>query len=182
MIDSAQAADLLRSDPQWSHAVTNLRDLKRDHVAEAQTRALNYAAEYNNARGAMIVDVVASRQRRYTTRVRKIVADWKSHNTEQTIAWLANRPLQRELYGLSDNEVTTIHDVANRLCASAAQEELTATDEEDQICRAWADRYGAFEHAPGSILSSVRSRGSAWHCSPMHGCAQVPMPSNPTSG
>lgn len=58
---------------------------------------------------------VASRQRRYSTRVRKIVGDWKARNDEHTIAWLADHPVERELYGLSENEVTTIHEVANRL-------------------------------------------------------------------
>lgn len=33
-----------------------------------------------------------------------------------------------ELYGLSENEVTTIHERANRLCAFATQEGLTAPD------------------------------------------------------
>jgi hypothetical protein len=180
MIDSSQAADLLRSDPRWSHAVQNLRDLNCAHSAEEQTRALNYAAEFNNARGAMLVDVVASRRRRYTTRVRNIVANWKARNAEHTIAWLANHPLQRETYGLSDNEVTTIHEVANRLCGFATQEGLTATDEEDQLCRGWADRYGAFEHAFRLDPVVGSAKGSAWRFSPMHGCAQVAMPSSPT--
>jgi uncharacterized protein with LGFP repeats len=136
MIDSAQVAGLLRADPQWSHAVEKLRELIRDYGAEAHTRARNYAAEYGNARGAMIVDVVASRQRRYTKRVRNIVSDWKAHNAEHTIAWLATNPLQREIYGLSNNEVGTIHEVANRLCGFAAQVGLTTADEEDELCRA----------------------------------------------
>ncbi|BBY92309.1 hypothetical protein MGALJ_19780 [Mycobacterium gallinarum] len=163
MIESSQAVDLLRSDPQWRHAVANLRDLKRDHGAHAETRAQNYAAEYDNARGAMIVDVVASRQRRYSTRVRKIVADWKARNAEHTIAWLATQPLQRELYGLSDGEVTTIHEVANQLCAFVSREGITAREEEDRLCRIWADRYGAIEHAPrlDPVVGSVKGIGLA---------------------
>lgn len=154
---------LLRSHPQWKVAVKNLRDLNRAHGKEAQTRSLNYAAEYENSRGAMVVDVVASRQRRYTTRVRNIVADWKSRNAEHTIAWLANHPLQREKYGLSENEVTTISDVAERLRAFAAQEGLTAADQEDELCRVWDDRFGAFEHAPklDPIVGSVKGIGLA---------------------
>jgi hypothetical protein len=71
-------ADLFHSDPSWDSAVENLRDLESEYAEEAQARALGYAAAYDGARGAMIVDVVASRQRRYKSRVTGIVSDWKA--------------------------------------------------------------------------------------------------------
>lgn len=111
----------------------------------------------------MIVDVVASRQRRYQTRVMQIVSDWKNANAEHTIAWLADHRLHREDYGLSESEVDTIQEVAKRLCSFAAQEGLPAPGQEDQVCRLWADRYGPFEHAPklDPVVGSVKGIGLA---------------------
>lgn len=159
----AEIPDLFRSSPDWRGAVERLLDLEREHGEEARTRALNYAAVYSGARGAMIVDVVASRQRRYQTRVMQIVSDWKNANAEHTIAWLADHRLERDRYGLSDNEVDTIQEVAKRLCSFAAQEGLTAPVQEDQVCRLWADRYGPFEHAPklDPVVGSVKGIGLA---------------------
>ena len=76
---------------------------------------------------------------------------------------LAPEPGERQRYGLSDREVDTIHEVANRLRAFAAQERLTTAEQEDRLCRAWADRYGAFEHAPmlDPVVGSVKGIGLA---------------------
>ena len=111
----------------------------------------------------MVVDVVASRQRRNTSRVTGIVSDWKAQNAEHTIAWLADHRLKHQKYGLSESEVDTIHEVASRLCAFASQEGLTTADQEDHLCRVWADRYGAFEHAPklDPVVGSVKGIGLA---------------------
>ncbi len=92
-------ADLFHSDPGWGCAVENLRGLESEHGEEAQARALGYAAAYDGARGAMIVDVVASRQRRYKSRVTGIVSDWKAQNAEHTMAWLADHRLEHQRYG-----------------------------------------------------------------------------------
>ncbi len=163
LVSVGKIADLFHSDRSWDSAVENLRGLESEYGEEAQARALNYAAVYSGARGAMIVDVVASRQRRYQSRVIQIVSDWKNANAEHTIAWLADHRLEREDYGLSDNEVDTIQEVAKRLCSFAAQQGLTAPDQEDQVCRLWADRYGAFEHAPmlDPVVGSVKGIGLA---------------------
>jgi len=156
-------ADLFHSDPSWDSAVENLRGLESEYGEEAQARTLGYAAAYDGARGAMIVDVVASRQRRYKSRVTGIVSDWKAQNAEHTIAWLADHRLEHQRYGLSDREVDTIHEVANRLRAFAVREGLTTAEQEDRLCRAWADRYGAFEHAPmlDPVVGSVKGIGLA---------------------
>ena len=123
----------------------------------------SYAAAYDGARGAMIVDVVASRQRRYTSRVTGIVSDWKVQNAEHTIAWLADHRLEHQRYGLSDGEVDTIHEVANRLRAFAAQEGLTTAEQEDRLCRVWADGCGASGTAPklDPVIGSVKGIGLA---------------------
>ncbi len=155
-------ADLFHSDRSWDSAVENLRGLESEYGEEAQARALNYAAVYSGARGAMIVDVVASRQRRYQSRVIQIVSDWKNANAEHTIAWLADHRLEREDYGFSDNEVDTIQEVAKRLCSFAAQKGNWRT-RKIKVCRLWADRYGAFEHALklDPVVGSVKGIGLA---------------------
>ncbi len=63
----------------------NLRALKESHGEQAEEAAAEYANAYKGCRGAMIVDVVASRQRRYLRRVKPMVADWMSANEEHTI-------------------------------------------------------------------------------------------------
>lgn len=154
---------LLRADPAWSPAVANLTALKLSNGAQAEADADAYVGVYEGCRGAMIVDVIASRQRSYKKRVQPMVAIWKAANEDHTIAALAENRLDAVRYGLSQAEVETIATVAQRFREFANAEGLTAPTGEDELCRVWAERYGPFEHAPrlDPVVGSVKGIGLA---------------------
>lgn len=157
------ALDPLRADPAWEPAVARLGDLKQSGSAQAKSAAAAYVGVYAGRRGAMIVDVVASRQRSYTKRVRPMVANWMAASPEHTIAALAANRLDAAQYGLSEAEVETIATVAQRFREFAEAEGLSATADEDQLCLVWAERYGPFAHAPrlDPVVGSVKGIGLA---------------------
>jgi hypothetical protein len=157
------ALKLLRRQPAWDTAVANLRTLHGAHGEDAQRNAEDYAAVYSGCRGAMIVDVVASRQRRYVTRVKETVAKWRAENDEHTISWLAEHPLEHAQYGLAAAEVDTIHSVALSMGNFMAEQGLSGPDGEDEACRRWADGCGPFDHAPrlDPIVGAVEGIGIA---------------------
>ena len=72
-------------------------------------------ASYAGKRGAMVVDVITSRQRQYSTRVVKIVRDWTSAVPEATLNELAANPLDKKFYGLREGESESITNVAKGL-------------------------------------------------------------------
>lgn len=157
------ALGLLRADAAWEPAVARLRELKQSGGAQAEAAAADYVGVYAGRRGAMIVDVVASRQRSYVKRVRPMVAAWVTAHQEPTITVLAANRLDAAQYGLSEAEVETIATVAQRFREFAEAEGLTATADEDQLCLRWAERYGPFEHAPrlDPVVGSVKGIGLA---------------------
>jgi hypothetical protein len=157
------ALELLRADPAWEPAVLRLKDLKKASGAQAESSANAYVGVYAGQRGAMILDVVASRQRSYTKRVRPMVATWLAANPEHTVVALAANRLDAAQYGLSEAEVETIATVAQRFREFAEAEGLTAAADEDQLCLRWAQRYGPFEHAPrlDPVVGSVKGIGLA---------------------
>ena len=61
----ARVLDVLRDRPEWPTAMERLRQLYTRGGAAAQEAAVGYDQKYARQRGAMVVDVVASRQRNY---------------------------------------------------------------------------------------------------------------------
>lgn len=159
----AEAIELLRADPAWGPAVARLAELTSTRLKQAQASADDYVGVYAGRRGAMIIDVVASRQRSYTKRVKPMVAAWLDANPEHTITALAANRLSAAQYGLSEAEVETIATVAQRFRQFAEEEGITAPADEDGLCRLWADRFGPFEHAPrlDPVVGSVKGIGLA---------------------
>jgi hypothetical protein len=157
------ALELLRTDAAWEPAVARLRDLNQSGGAQAEAAAAAYVGIYEGRRGAMIVDVVASRQRSYKKRVEPMVAAWVAAHAEPTITALAENRLDAAQYGLSEAEVETIASVAQRFREFAEAEGLPAATDEDQLCLRWAQRYGPFEHAPrlDPVVGSVKGIGLA---------------------
>ena len=159
-----EIVELLReTDANWDSAIANLRALQKSHGAKAEADAAGFVSVYDGCRRAMIVDVVASRQRRYHQRVAPMVADWKAANTEHSIAALAGKRLDASQFGLAGQEVDTIAIAAQRFRKFAAEEGITDPDDEDRLCRLWADRYEPFEHAPklDPVVGSVKGIGPA---------------------
>jgi hypothetical protein len=91
----------------------------------------------------MVFDVVASRQRKYTSRVRPLVARWCEMVGNPSLAQLASRPLRAGEFGLQGTEPDTMRTVAANLLAFG--EDLRVS--EDEGCRAWALGVEGLEHA-----------------------------------
>lgn len=158
-----QVLERLRKFPWWDGAADTLRKFANDHGDRAEAEARTYASVYTAKRGAMVVDVVASRQRTYQTRVKAIVAKWEGSNQEHSINWLAEHPLVAAQYGLSEDEAVTIHNVANNLRAFTASQGLRGPGGEDAACGIWASGCGELEHAPrlDPVVGCVKGVGIA---------------------
>lgn len=127
----------------WAEAVENLKDLAASAGESAQAAAADYANVYQGRRGAMVVDVVTSRRRKYDTRVLPLVARWESQASDSSLRSLAAEPLAAQDYGLTSTEPATIQTVAANLSKFATDQGAS----EDDGCRLWAQQVEELEHA-----------------------------------
>lgn len=134
---------MLRQREGWADAVENLKQLTASHGRTAQSAAADYANVYEGRRGAMVVDVVASRQRKYKARVLPLVAKWESKVSDPSLRSLADEPLATQDYGFKDTEPATIRTVAANLVKFATDLRVS----EDEGCRLWAQGVEELEHA-----------------------------------
>ena len=123
--------------------MARLRRLYAQGGAAAQKEAAQYGQKYAGQRGAMVVDVVASRRRNYLSKVRHIVNAWREEAREPTLAWLAANPPDGARLGLMASEPETMRQVAENLVAFASSRRL----DEDTGCRTWAEEVDGLEHA-----------------------------------
>src|SRR5699024_11762210 len=93
---------LLRKREGWSEAVAKLRDLAESSGDDARRAADAYARVYEGRRGAMVFDVVASRQRNYPKRVIPMVARWEDVVPEPTLSALRSEEHTSELQSRFD--------------------------------------------------------------------------------
>lgn len=158
-VREARVLDVLRERPEWPAAAERLRRLYAQGGAAAQEEAARYGQKYAGQRGAMVVDVVASRQRKYLSKVRRIVNGWREEGREPTLAWLAANPPDRARLGLMASEPETMRQVAENLVAFASGRGL----DEDEGCRTWAEEVDGLEHAHGldPIVGGVSGIGPA---------------------
>lgn len=159
-MDNPSAALLiLRENAFWTDATTNLAELFARQGQTAHSRASDYAKVYADRRGSMVVDVVASRQRRYVGRVLKIVERWEADSPNTSLRTLADCGIDARTYGLQDAECTTIKTVATNLSEFGSEMGLT----DNEACKAWADRCEGVEHAPSldPVVGNVKGIGPA---------------------
>jgi hypothetical protein len=95
---------VLRQRPEWPRAVDQLRTLADERGVQARTDARGYGQRYAEQRGAMVVDVVTSRQRRYIQRVLPLVERWTHDHQPPTLRTLMKRPPDAAAYGLQPAE------------------------------------------------------------------------------
>lgn len=150
---------MLRQREGWPAAIENLKHLAERSGDTAQAAAAEYANKYEGRRGAMVVDVVASRQRRYDTRVLPLVADWEAKAPDSSLRSLVAETMSAREYGLKDTEPGTIRTVATNLVEFAANLGVS----EDEGCRLWAQGVEGFEHAHklDPVVGSVSGIGPA---------------------
>jgi hypothetical protein len=113
----------------------------------AQKLAATYASRYNNRRGAMVVDVVASAARNYDRVEQAIVPGFErfAHN-KPTLEALAKTDLaQLKTLGLRANEPNTMIEVAKGLMQFGSERKITG---DDAICRAWGEYAEEWRRTP----------------------------------
>lgn len=137
--------DVLRDRPEWPAAVRRLRQLYAQGGTAAQEAAVRYGQKYAGQRGAMVIDVVASWQRNYLSKVRRMVDRWQEEADDPTLAWLAANPPARVRLGLMAREPETMRQVAENLAAFARSRGL----DEEEGCYLWAKEVDGLEHAHG---------------------------------
>jgi hypothetical protein len=158
-VRSDGALDVLRRRPGWALATDRLASLWETHGLEAESRAARYGGVYAGARGSMLLDVVASRQRPYQTRVLRLVEKWNSEFDRRSLAHLAEHGLHHNDWGLKAAEAVTIEAVARNLAAFAVAHGL----DEDAGCRLWAESVDQLQHAPklDPVVGSISGIGPA---------------------
>jgi hypothetical protein len=119
-------------------------EILRDYIGSIEGE-FPAEATYAGQRGAMVVDVITSRQRQYSTRVVKIVRDWADSVPEATLKELAANPLDKKLFGLREGESESITNVAKGLLKFGVD---FGIDDEDLICEIWATAVEEFRFAP----------------------------------
>jgi hypothetical protein len=134
---------VLRQRPEWRAAVGRLETLADERGRDAHVAAQRYATEYASRRGSMVIDVVASRQRRYVERVLPMVKRWEADHRSRTLEALAETPPDAATYGLLPSEPVTMQAIARNL----AQLNCDLKLDEDGGCRLWADSVRGLEHA-----------------------------------
>ncbi|GAB2776278.1 hypothetical protein GCM10027039_41910 [Terrabacter koreensis] len=149
---------VIRKRPGWAEAVERLQGLAADRGDGPHRAAEAYGAVYEGRRGAMVFDVILSRQRRYPSVVVPRVEKWATGG-EPSLARLAQNGVEASDFGLQRSEPATLQAVATNLLAYCRTEGLS----EDEGCRAWADRVQGLEHAPklDPVVGGVSGIGTA---------------------
>lgn len=150
---------LLRKRDGWTEGVANLKGLAERKGEEARRAAENYASVYEGRRGAMVFDVVASRQRKYTKRVRPLVSRWEGAASNSTLVAMVSTPLDASDYGLKAPEPSTMQTIAANLLSFAKEAGVS----EDEACRLWAEGVEGLQHAHklDPVVGSVSGIGPA---------------------
>ena len=133
-------SDWYTARPEFQAKLETLRDYIGSIEGEFPAEAT-----YAGKRGAMVVDVITSRQRQYSTRVVKIVRDWADSVPEATLKELARNPLDKKLFGLREGESESITNVAKGLLKFGVDFGIY---DEDLICEIWATAVEGFRFAP----------------------------------
>jgi hypothetical protein len=129
-------------DDLWGSAVEQLRSHSHDHITDARKSVDLFVRRYDGRRASMVVDVVISRQRRYTARVVPMVKEYETRNGHQSLAQLAESG--SALAGLRKGEDMTIRGVARGLVEFGASRQL---ESDDAVVRKWADATEGLEVA-----------------------------------
>lgn len=155
----SDALAALRRRPEWGPAVSRLRDLGARHGDEARHHAEGYGRTYEGRRGSMVIDVVLSRRRKYTSRVLPLVDRWQADNDEHSLHWLSAHEPAPERYGLRPGEPHTITTIARNMAAFADDLGIG----EDRACMQWATDVVGLQHAfrLDPVAGAVRGIGPA---------------------
>lgn len=135
------ASELVKAIPGWDEAMARLARLLDEREAEARAAAAGYATVYADRRAVMVFDVVASRQRKYGTRVQSLIREFTTTDSSQSLLALAEKP--PVVAGLQRDEPATMSTVAAGLIRYSEVHNLGI---EDGVL-AWARAAEPFRHA-----------------------------------
>ena len=123
-------------------------------LALAQKLAATYARRYNNRRGAMVVDVVASAARNYDRVEQTIVPGFErlAHNKPTLESLAKSGSAQLKTLGLRANEPNTMIEVAKGLMRFGSERNITG---DDAICRAWGEYAEEWRRTPKLVTFFV---------------------------
>jgi len=150
---------LITALPGYGEALRALVALRDDHGSEARQRAQEYGHVYSGQRGAMVVDVVASRQRRYEVRVRDgIVRDYVANVPDLGLRALATAP--PTWLPLRRGEAETMAEVASGLLRWG---ETQGLDADEGAVQSWAEASEAVRFSPSldAYVGSIKGIGPA---------------------
>lgn len=150
---------IMRKRPKWAEAVERLRDLAASRGDGPHRAAEEYGGIYKGSRGAMVFDVVVSRQRKYKSVVLPRVEKWVAAVGEPSLKTLAQTEVDGKQFGLQRAEPRTMQTVATNLSSFCQTEGLS----EDAGCRKWAEGVQGLEHAPklDPVVGGVSGIGPA---------------------
>jgi hypothetical protein len=128
--------------------------------ALARDNASRYGTRFAGDRAAMVVDVVASRQRRYSTRVTRLVAEFRTSGITALYDLANCRSVP--LPGLRSGEAETMVAVAGGLLAWGVNNPSPLNDD-DHLVGSWAARAAPFDLAPSldSFVGTIKGIGPA---------------------
>lgn len=144
--------------PWWTSAMTQLRQHWETDGKQAEADALDYARRYQAKRAAMVFDVVASRQRKYTQVVQPKAERFAATRQAESLKTLAAEG-PGDGYGLRTGEAETMRQVAAGLHAYCDKYGY----DDDSGCKEWADNAAPFEHATKlePYVGTVKGMGPA---------------------
>jgi hypothetical protein len=149
---------ILRSWPGWDAAVEALRQHAEQHGNRARLAAEELRNRYRDVPAAMVLDSVASRQRKYATTVRPFVRRYLEANPSLTLRTLSVDGARGP--ALSRNgEPDTVKNVAIGLVRFADERGLSETE----AVRVWADATGGIvaAHRLDPYVGRVKGIGIA---------------------
>lgn len=129
-------------------------EIRRDlgNNPSLKSRALEYGNVYKGARGLMVVDVVASRQRRYDSYVvAKLLPKYRDKAKDLSLSALATKP--PKWLPLRDGEAETMVSLAKALLDYGKS---MRTKDEDSVVYAWANDEKALQ-----VILDIKGIGPA---------------------
>ncbi|GAB7190949.1 hypothetical protein NUM3379_16560 [Kineococcus sp. NUM-3379] len=132
MTEVSAAVTCLRQLPQWNEAISRLGELYALQHGKIAEKVTGYGDRYRGARAAMVVDVVMSRQRAYTTRVLPRVEKFRQTQAAASLTLLAR--LGPGELGWVRGEADTVQAVAEGLCKYSKERGL----DDDEGTFRWA--------------------------------------------
>jgi hypothetical protein len=158
---NAEPFELIRHRTGFTEAIARLSAQLGQRRQEVVDAAQGYGRIYEGRRASMVVDVIASRQRRYETRVLGMVAEFETRGAAARLEQLASA--SHVMDGLRDGEGESIVKVAAALHQYGQDHGIS---DDDTTCAAWAEASSqlVLSHRLDPYVGSVKGVGPALFC------------------